>query len=29
MPPLKAAWTETYVTLAGVMQSAAAGPARA
>lgn len=24
-PPLKAAWTETYVTLAGVMQNAAAG----
>jgi hemoglobin-like flavoprotein len=24
-PPLKAAWTETYMTLAGVMQSAAAG----
>lgn len=23
-PPLKAAWTETYVTLAGVMQNAAA-----
>ena len=27
-PPLKAAWTETYVTLAGVMQNAAAGAAR-
>jgi hemoglobin-like flavoprotein len=24
-PPLKAAWTETYMTLAGVMQNAAAG----
>jgi hemoglobin-like flavoprotein len=24
-PPLKAAWTETYRTLAGVMQNAAAG----
>jgi hemoglobin-like flavoprotein len=23
-PPLKAAWTETYMTLAGVMQRAAA-----
>ena len=27
-PPLKAAWTETYVTLAGVMQNAAADAAR-
>ena len=24
-PPLKAAWTETYMTLAGVMKNAAAG----
>jgi hemoglobin-like flavoprotein len=24
-PPVKAAWTETYMTLAGVMQNAAAG----
>jgi hemoglobin-like flavoprotein len=29
-PPVKAAWTETYMTLAGVMQNAAAtAPARA
>ncbi len=28
-PPLKAAWTETYVTLAGVMQNAAADARRA
>ena len=29
-PPVKAAWTETYMTLAGVMQKAAAtvGPLR-
>ncbi len=26
-PPLKEAWTETYVTLAGVMQNAAAAVA--
>jgi hemoglobin-like flavoprotein len=26
-PPVKAAWTETYVTVAGVMQNAAAAPA--
>jgi hemoglobin-like flavoprotein len=27
-PPVKAAWTETYVTVAGVMQNAAAAPAK-
>src|SRR5947208_17082362 len=27
-PPVKAAWTETYITVAGVMQNAAAAPAK-
>ena len=27
-PPVKAAWTETYTTLAGVMQNGAAAPAK-